>query len=258
MSTVKLLAAYKDLRSRIDAITVPSGKEGPAGPVGPKGDKGDTGKPGPQGPRGPVGDTGPEGPKGEDGNDGVSVVDAEVTFDNSLVLHLSNGEEIDAGSLEPLYKDEKGNTIIKVGGGGGGSSGSLSGGQLTTNLDLGSKGFINSFTAGAALTAGDLCYFATNGKMLKVDANSEGSTSPLLAVCTEDLALDEEGSFFLSGFYSASGFTTGQHLYVSETPGGITETRPNTLGAFIRVVGYAVSSTEIYFNPDVTWLELET
>jgi hypothetical protein len=57
------------------------GKDGKSGSIGPKGDKGDTGE------------VGPEGPKG------VSVVDAEVDLDGSLVLKLSNGNIIDAGEI---------------------------------------------------------------------------------------------------------------------------------------------------------------
>jgi hypothetical protein len=73
-----------------------AGKDGKQGPLGPQGPQGIPGMTGSQGPMGP---SGPAGPSGKDGADGVSVVDAKVDFDNSLVLKLSDGTEIDAGQL---------------------------------------------------------------------------------------------------------------------------------------------------------------
>lgn len=250
---------YVDQKTRDIKIETKAGRDGavgPAGPQGKEGPQGKTGPAGPQGPAGPKGEKGDKGEQGEQGEPGVSVVDAKLDFDGSLVFTLSTGDEINVGEVTPLTGD-KGDTYINISQGGG-SSGSLSGGQLTSNIDLGSKGFIKTFTAGESLVAGDLCYYGSGGKMLKVDANSEAATSPLVAICTETLALDAEGSFFVSGFYAASGFTTGNILYVSETAGEITETRPNSLGVFVRIMGYAISSDEIYFNPDVTWIQLET
>ena len=70
--------------------------------------KGDTGAVGPKGERGPKGEKGADGLNGVNGKDGVagkdglqgvSVVSAEVTFDNHLVLTLSDGNEIDAGQI---------------------------------------------------------------------------------------------------------------------------------------------------------------
>lgn len=256
-SALTLLAVYDDLTGQLRRIE----SEVQQQPTiqGEKGDKGDMGLQGPQGPMGPRGPKGDLGPQGEPGEAGVGVVDASVDFDKHLVLTLSNGDEIDAGSMESLVREISENiTNIHISGGGSGGSGSLTGGQLTSDIDLGSKGFIKTFTAGESLVAGDLCYYAPNGKMLKVDANSEAATSPLVTICTQTLALDAEGSFFVSGFYSAAGFTTGSILYISETAGNFTETRPVTAGAFIRIMGYAISTDEIYFNPDVTWVGLET
>jgi hypothetical protein len=76
------------------------------GPSGPKGDKGDQGPKGEQGDRGFDGKDGKDGRDGVDGKDGdtgkqgVGVVDAFIDFDQSLVLKLSDGNEINAGSVE--------------------------------------------------------------------------------------------------------------------------------------------------------------
>lgn len=64
-----------------------NGKDGKDGLQGQKGDKGKQGE------------KGKDGEKGNDGLNGISVVNAEVTFDNHLVITLSDGNEIDAGQI---------------------------------------------------------------------------------------------------------------------------------------------------------------
>ena len=88
------------------------------GPVGATGAKGLNGPKGPEGPRGTSGSAGAlgkVGKKGKDGSDGVSVMDASIAIDNHLVLTLSDGKEIDAGSLKG--SSEEPNTIIHSAGG---------------------------------------------------------------------------------------------------------------------------------------------
>lgn len=74
------------------------------GPQGPKGEKGDKGAQGPQGvgkdgKDGLNGKDGKDGKDGTDGKEGVSVVNASVALDGSLVLELSDGSEVDAGDV---------------------------------------------------------------------------------------------------------------------------------------------------------------
>jgi hypothetical protein len=253
-----LLAVLEDLEAKIKAVA-DRHVELPPGPEGPQGPRGATGAPGPAGPMGPSGKDGKDGEEGPQGPQGVSVAKVEIDpVDYHLIVTLSDERTIDAGSLEPLLKTE-GDKYYNISMGGGGGGGSLRGGRLTENLDLGTKGFTQSFIAGEALSAGDLCYFNSTGKMNKTDANSESSTSGLLAICAEDVLEDEEGVFFINGFFEYSGgFSPGDILYVSETSGELTNTRPNSPGVIIRVMGKATADSTIFFNPDVTWIELET
>jgi hypothetical protein len=68
--------------------------------VGEKGEKGDNGKNGVDGKDGRDGKDGLNGKDGKDGENGISIISAEITFDNHLVIHLSNGNEIDAGQIQ--------------------------------------------------------------------------------------------------------------------------------------------------------------
>jgi hypothetical protein len=101
---LKLTALYDKLLSKIQAVEAIRGEKGdkgdpgPTGEKGPKGDKGDTGV----GKDGKDGVDGKDGIDGKDGEDGVGVQDATVDFDGHLVLTLTNGEEVDAGSVKDI------------------------------------------------------------------------------------------------------------------------------------------------------------
>ena len=66
---------------------------------GDKGDKGERGLDGRQGIDGKNGQDGLNGKDGQDGQDGVSVTDAKIDFDGSLVITLSTGQELNVGEV---------------------------------------------------------------------------------------------------------------------------------------------------------------
>lgn len=69
------------------------------GKQGPQGEKGQDGKDGKDGKDGRDGYDGKDGLNGKDGADGISVSDARIDFDGSLVIVLSDGREINAGEV---------------------------------------------------------------------------------------------------------------------------------------------------------------
>jgi len=105
----KLKKKVSELDSKAETI---SKLEGPQGKQGPKGDKGNPGKDGLPGKDGRDGVDGKDGIDGKPGKDGVSVVDAYIDIDNSLVLKLSNGIEVSAGEL-PQTSKSKDNIYIQ-------------------------------------------------------------------------------------------------------------------------------------------------
>ena len=66
------------------------------GPRGPQGYTGPQGATGPQGPQGPTGATGPQGPTGPTG---VSITNVTIDENQHLIVTLSDGSSIDAGSV---------------------------------------------------------------------------------------------------------------------------------------------------------------
>jgi len=101
---------------------------------GDKGDKGDKGADGRQGIDGKNGQNGVDGKDGIDGKDGVSVSNAQIDFDGSLVITLSTGQEINVGEVVAPELQER---IKLVTSGGAGTvlpdQASNSGKYLTTN-----------------------------------------------------------------------------------------------------------------------------
>jgi len=114
----------EDIRSRYDDIgnaiekRVASIKDGRDGIDGRDGKDGKDGKQGKEGRPGRDGKDGKDGLNGVDGQDGVSVVNAHIDFDGSLVIHLSSGKEINVGEVVTQDLAEK----IKVITNGGGTS----------------------------------------------------------------------------------------------------------------------------------------
>lgn len=111
--------------------------------------------------------------------------------------------------------------------------------------------------SGAAVQVGDLCTMSTSGDMILANASDESTCKSLMAVANQAGGIGDQTVFALRGTVSyASAFSPGDLLYASTTAGDITTTAPEQVGEIVRLVGYALSSSEIFFDPDRTWLEL--
>lgn len=110
-------AKYDDLGNKIEqrVASIKDGKDGKDGKNGANGRDGRDGMPGPIGPKGKDGLNGRDG---KDGEDGVSVTDAHIDFDGSLIISLSSGRTINVGEVVAPDLTEK----IKIIANGGGTS----------------------------------------------------------------------------------------------------------------------------------------
>lgn len=127
--------------------------------------------------------------------------------------------------------------------------------QLGGDLDLNTNGLTEEFTAAETLANGDLCYINGSGEMAKADADAEATADSLLGLCTETISASATGTFLLFGKFTTSGLTAGANYYVSTALGEITATAPSATGDIIRIVGTALSTTVLFFNPDRTYVE---
>ena len=152
---------------------------------GDKGDKGDRGLDGANGRDGKDGRDGINGRDGQDGQDGVSVTDAKIDFDGSLIITLSTGQEINVGEVVAPELQEK-IKLVTSGGAGTvlpsqtGNSGKVLGtdgsvlswvaGSSGTVTSVGGTGTVSGLTlSGTVTTSGNLTLggsitgFATSG-----------------------------------------------------------------------------------------------
>ena len=107
-------------------------------------------------------------------------------------------------------------------------------------------------------TAGAIYYYSASGDWVLTDANATSTSTGLLGVALGDSSA--ETGMLLRGMVALNTDPGNISLpiYLSETAGKATTTAPTTSGAVVRVLGYSVATTDtqIWFNPDNTWVEL--
>ena len=113
-------------------------------------------------------------------------------------------------------------------------------------------------TAGSEpLTSGNLCYFSAAGTWSNANASAPAMSQGLLGLALgTNAAVD---GLLLCGRYTnaAWSFTVGDVIFVNTNAGSITATRPVVADQVVRIVGYAIGTNEVMFNPDRTYIELQ-
>jgi hypothetical protein len=120
------------------------------------------------------------------------------------------------------------------------------------------------FPSVQATVAGEVYYMSgTANPVVQLTASAVGGGAASLVGLAVGTALATDG-LLLRGFYTFSGtatgsisgavsagaFEEGKQIYASEvTPGYLTTVQPSTSGNVVRVLGHAVTTTMMYFNP---------
>ena len=125
------------------------------------------------------------------------------------------------------------------------------------------SGDLAVFQAGEDLTAGEVVYFKSDGKVWKAVATA-AATSRCVAMCVATVSADAMGAFLLKGFARFNSefptWTIGGALYTPEAETSSKnvpeQAAPDTDGDFVQVIGYAISADAIYFDPDSTVVEV--
>ena len=118
-----------DIRTRFEGVgtqlekRISNIKDGRDGIDGRDGKDGEPGRAGKDGKDGRSGRDGKDGVNGVDGQDGISVTNVFLDFDNSLVIELSDGRQINAGEVLPPDISDRLKVIINQGASGGGGGG---------------------------------------------------------------------------------------------------------------------------------------
>jgi hypothetical protein len=163
---------------------------------GDKGERGRDGQNGRDGLNGKDGLNGQNGKDGQDGADGVSVTDAKIDFDGSLVIVLSTGREINVGEVVAPDLAEK----IKLVTSGGGTSQQV----LDTLASLQTQ--INTLIPSQTGNAGK--YLTTDG------------TNTSWAAAASAITVQDEGSTLTTSLTSLN--FTGSGVTATNTGGAVT------------------------------------
>lgn len=137
---------------------------------------------------------------------------------------------------------------------GAGDSGKIpsldtSGKLSTTMMPTGFGADTLTLTAGETLAAGDLIYVDSGGQAFKADADA--SAKAAIGFVLAGITSGATGTvYFGSGLITGlSSLTVGALYYLSSTAGGITTTAPTGTNKIQQQVGYALSATTLYFEP---------
>lgn len=125
------------------------------------------------------------------------------------------------------------------------------------------SGDLTIYQAGEDLTAGEVVYFKSDGKVWKAVATA-AATSRAVAMCTASVSADAMGVFLLKGFARFNSefptWTIGGVLYTPEAETSSKnvpeQAAPDSDGDFVQILGYAISGDAVYFCPDSTVVEV--
>lgn len=142
---------------------------------------------------------------------------------------------------------------------GAGSSGEIPKLDAAGKLDIsfmptGIGGDATSMEASEALSAGDYVNVWLDGATVKVrKADASDATKPAHGFTLTAISSAASDLIYWSGINNqVSGMTVGAQQYLSLTAGGITETAPTANGEIAQHLGWAISATEMTFDPNGT------
>ena len=113
---------------------------------------------------------------------------------------------------------------------------------------------IRGVTAGTGVTISfSNLYFFSGGVWSNANASTNDTAKGLLGLA---LGVAADG-LLLNGYCTnAWGFPVGSIVYMDTNDGALASSRPTGTNNVVRIVGYAVSDSQIYFNPDRTYIEI--
>lgn len=143
-----------------------------------------------------------------------------------------------------------------------------SGGEMSGHIQLGEnsialKGLLSgdekwsgtttSGILGATIQRGNLCYLSvTDSRWELTDANSVNCFDKQLGICLNEGNDGSPSNMLLYGKIRSAtfpSFIVASGLFMSETPGMITQTPPVTSDSCTRKLGFAITAEDILFNP---------
>ena len=123
---------------------------------------------------------------------------------------------------------------------------------------IGSYG-VTTRTCGEAITAGDMVAIHTDGKVYKANAAVGASQQiPCVGMAEIDGASGGVITITRRSVYcdGATDLSPGATLYLGETDGAVTTTKPSTHYDAIQAIGHALSATEFVLDIGNCWVDI--
>lgn len=126
-----------------------------------------------------------------------------------------------------------------------------------TGLKKGS-GFKAQVIAGHDVAPRRLLYCDTDKTWKYADASSE-NTMPATVLTLSRIRKGQRGKTLVIGEINSNkwNWLPKKPLYTSKTPGAMTQTRPDSTGDQVQIVGLALTETLILFNPNYVIVEVQ-
>jgi hypothetical protein len=112
--------------------------------------------------------------------------------------------------------------------------------------------------ASGGLTQWDACYINTSSEIALADANGS-STFPAIGLSVSTVSAAAGATVITHGVVRNDAWTwasIGQPIFLSTTPGGLTQTAPSTSGDKVQVMGIAISADEMLVNPSPDYITI--
>jgi hypothetical protein len=196
-------------------------------------------------------------------DDNILQVDDATAADNDYAKFTANG--IEGVPYATVLSD-----IAALPLAGGTMSGDIQLGETDIKLDAvlsGDEkwsGIVITGTAGSAMTSGEVIFLASDGKWDKVDGILDGTDTGFskelgitltTANDTDPIEILKMGKVRSAKFPA---LTVGSPVYLSDTAGELVVAQPSTNNFCIRVVGFAITAEDLYFNPSNDYIVYKT
>jgi hypothetical protein len=128
---------------------------------------------------------------------------------------------------------------------------------LLATTDHTATGLSAQMLAGGTIAAFEtVCIHTVTGEVVITDA-SAFATARCIGIAPAAISDTATGEILLQGYIRDDtwNWTVGGTMYLSETAGDMTQTAPSTDGAFVQVLGIALTADVVYFNPSLDIIE---
>ena len=110
-------------------------------------------------------------------------------------------------------------------------------------------------TEGDTITYSNVYYYGVDESWSNASASGSATAGGLLGLALGD-TISSDGMLLNGQCTNAWGFDPGKILYLATNANQITDARPTGTNHIVRIVGYAIDGSTIFFNPDRTYIEI--